>query len=70
MVLKRFYLNGLSTFLIKVNLVFSNGSRSLPKSPPDCPILCSWVFDNFILAGEPFSKVLRNFEICVLVNNK
>ena len=24
---------------------------------------------NFILADEPFSKVLRGFETCVLVNN-
>ena len=26
-------------------------------------------FDNFILAEELFSKALRSFDICVLVNN-
>ena len=33
--------NGLSTFFIKGNPVFSNGPRSLSKNPPDCPILCN-----------------------------
>ena len=33
--------NGLSTFPIKDNPVFRNGPKSLPKSTPDCPILCS-----------------------------
>ena len=28
--------NGLSTFYPKCKPVFSNGSKSLPKSPPDC----------------------------------
>ena len=60
---------GLSTFLINDNPVFSNGPKILPKNPPDCLILCSWVFDNFILAEEFIAKVLRNFRTCVLVNN-
>ena len=34
--------NGLITFHIKDNLVFSNGPSNLPKNPPDCIIL-----DNF-----------------------
>ena len=54
--------NGLSTFPIKGNSVFSNGPKSLPKNPPDCPILCNLVFDNL-------QKALRSFETCVLVNN-
>ena len=29
--------NSLSTFLIKGNPVFSNGSKSIPKKSPDCP---------------------------------
>ena len=33
--------NGLNTFPIKGNSVFSNGPKSLPKNPHDCPILCS-----------------------------
>ena len=39
--------NGLNTFLIKGNPNFSNGSKSLPKSPPDCTISGNWIFDNF-----------------------
>ena len=42
--------NGLSSFFIKGNPVFSNGPKSLSQNPPDCPVLCNWVFDNFILA--------------------
>ena len=40
--------NGLSSFLIKGDPVFNNGPKSLPKNSPDCPILCNWVFDNFL----------------------
>ena len=58
-----------STFFIKGKLVFSNGLWNLPKNSPDCPILCNWVFDNFILADELFAKVLRSLETRVLVNN-
>ena len=36
--------NGLSTFPIKGNSVFSNSPKSLPKNRPDCHILCNWVF--------------------------
>ena len=60
---------GLNAFLIKDNPVFSNGPKILPKNPPDCLILCNWVFNNFILAEEFIAKVLRNFRTCVLVNN-
>ena len=48
--------NGLSTFPINNNSVFSNDPKSLPKNPPDCPILCNWVFVNSILAKELFAK--------------
>ena len=51
--------NGLSTFSIKSNPVFS---ESLPKNSADCPILWNWGFDNFILAKNLFSKDLRSFE--------
>ena len=40
-----------STFPIKGNPIFINGPKSLPKNSPDCPILCNWAFDNFILAN-------------------
>ena len=49
---------------------FSNGPKSLPRNPPDYPILCNWVFNNFVLADELFAKALRSLETCVLVNNK
>ena len=68
--IKTLLANGLSTFFIKGNPVFNNGPKSLPKNPPHSSILCNRVFDNFILAEELFSKALRSFEICVLVNNK
>ena len=61
--------NGLITFDIKGNPVFSNGPSNLLKNPPDCIILDHWVFDNLILADELFAKALQRFETCVLVNN-
>ena len=67
--IKTLLANGFSTFLIKGNLDFDNGPKSLPKSPPNCPILCNWVFDDFILAEQLFAKALRSLETCVLVNN-
>ena len=60
--------NGLITFSIKGNPVFSNGSKCLPKSPPNCPD-CNWVFVNFILDKELFVKALRSLETSVFVNN-
>ena len=48
--------NGLSTFFIKDNIVFSHGSNILPRNSPDCPIFCNWIFDIFILAEELFAK--------------
>ena len=33
--------NGLITFPAKGNPVLSNGPKSLPKNPPDCPVLCN-----------------------------
>ena len=67
--IKTLLANGLNTFPIKGDPVFSNDSKSLPKNPPDCPILCNSVFDNFILADELFAKALPSLETCVLVNN-
>ena len=32
--------NGIKTLLANDNPLFSNGPKSLPKNPPDCPILC------------------------------
>ena len=67
--IKAILANGLSRFPIKGNPVFSDGPKILPRNPLDCFILRNWVFDNFILADEPFAKALRRFETCLLVNN-
>ena len=65
--IKTLLANGLSEFPSKDNPVFSNVPKTLPENPSDCPNLCNWVFDNFLLADEPFIKALRSFETCVLV---
>ena len=54
---------------MKGKLVFIKGPRSLPRNPPNCTILDNWVFENFILADEPFAKTSQIFETYVLVNN-
>ena len=59
----------LSAFPIKGNPVFNIGPKRLPKNRPDFPILCNWVFDNFILIEELFTKALRSLETSVSVNN-
>ena len=61
--------NSLSTYSIKGDPGFSNGPKSLPRNPPDCPILSNWIFNNFISADEPFAKALWSFKNCVLVNS-
>ena len=48
-----------NTFPIKNNAVFSNVYKSLPRNPPDYPILCSWVLDKFTLAEELFAKAYK-----------
>ena len=60
--IKTLLANGLSTFPIKGNLVFSNSRKSLPKNRQYCPIFCKWVFDNVTLAEELFAKALPSFE--------
>ena len=67
--IKTLLANGLSTFLIKGKPVFGNCPKTLPKNPRDCPILCNWVFDNFILADKLFAKALSSLETWVLANN-
>ena len=52
----------LSTFPTKGKLGFSNGPASLIRNPSDCPVLCSWVFDDFKLAEELFVKASQIFE--------
>ena len=48
--IKTFLAKSLSKFFIKDKSAVSNGPKSLPKNPPDCPVLCNRVLDGFILA--------------------
>ena len=61
--------NSYQVIVIKGNQVFSNGPKRLPKSPPDCPILCNCAFHNLILGEELFEQAIQSFQTCVLVNN-
>ena len=69
MVLKRLSAKGLSKFPVKGNPVFIKDPKRLPKKNLDFPIFWNCVFDNFILADEPFAKALRRFGTCVLVKD-
>ena len=76
--IKTLFTNDFSTFPIKDNPVFNNGLKSLPKNPPDFPVLFNWVFDNFMkdyfrslkITSVPF--LITNFSllICELDNFK
>ena len=68
-VIKTLLANGLITYFVNDNPVFSNVPRSLPRNPPDSIILDNWVFDNLILVDELFAKALGRFVTCLLVNN-
>ena len=46
--IKTLLANGLITFFINGNTVFSNG----PSNPPDCIVLDNYVFDNLISADK------------------
>ena len=55
-----FLANGLSTFFLKDTPIFNNFPGSLPRNPPKCIILDSWVFNKFIIADELFAKASQN----------
>ena len=61
--------NGLITFFISGNPVFSNGPTNLPWNPPDWIILNYWVFHNLISTDEWFAKALWIFKTCLSFNN-
>ena len=67
--IKTILANGLITFFIKGNPVFSNGPSNLPRNSPDCIIFDNWLFDNVILVDKLFAKALRRFETSLLVSN-
>ena len=66
--IKTLLATNLSIFFIKGNPVFGNGHKSLPKNYSYCPILCNWIFNNFMLHGEQPAKSFRNLKS--YVNNK
>ena len=59
--------NGLRTFFIKGKPDFINGRKSLSQNSPDYPVLCNWVFDDFILAGGAICKSFPKTQNCVLL---
>ena len=67
--IKALLVKSLIAFYINGNPVFSYWPRSLTRNLPDSAVLDSWVFDSLILAVKLFTKGLRIFETCILVNN-
>ena len=67
--IKTLLANGLITFFINDNPVFSNGPTNLPRNPPDWIIFDNWVFHNLISADELFAKDLQRLDTCLSVNN-
>ena len=61
--------NDWSTFFINGKPTFCNGPGSLPRNPPDCIILDSCIFENFMLVDDLFSKALERLTKCLSVNN-
>ena len=51
------------------NIICGTAAIKSPRIPHDYIILDNWVFENFILANEPFAKVLQIFETYVSVTN-
>ena len=62
--------NSLSTFFINSRLIFINCPRSLPRNPPECMILDSWVFDNVLSFDDLTEKSLQWLATCLLANKK
>ena len=56
--------NGLITFFIRGNHVFSNRPRSQSKNPSD-----SITLNTVISVDKKFTKALRRFPTCLLVDN-
>ena len=57
--------NGLSTFPIKGNPVFSIGQKILPKNPSHCAILRNWVFGNFTLDEIICKSFTKLWNLCI-----
>ena len=61
--------NGVITFFINGNPVFSNGPSSLPRNPSGCIIFDNWVFQNLISTDELFENALRMLETSLSLSN-
>ena len=64
------YANSVNLFFIDGRGTLNSGLRSLPRNPPDCIILDSRIFDNFISFEELFPEALQGSANCLLVNNR
>ena len=60
--IKTLLANGLITLFINGNPVFSNGPRSLPKTPPYYIILDIWVFYNLISVDDLSTSLYKDFQ--------
>ena len=69
MELKHLFANGLITFSINGNPVFSNGTESLPRNSHDRIILDNWISDSLISFDVSLAKALQGFATRILVNN-
>ena len=54
--------NGVFTFFIKGNPVFSKGPSNLPRNPPDFIIFDNCVFENLISTDELLANALGILE--------
>ena len=61
--------NGVITFFIKGNHVFSNWPSNLPRNYPDCIIFDNCVFENLLSADELLANALWILGTCLSVSN-
>ena len=54
--IKALLTNGLITFFVNGNPIFSNEPRNLPKNPPDSVVLDNWIFDKLIPVDDLLPK--------------
>ena len=50
-----------NSFVSTLRIPYGKAISNSPKNPRDCIILDNRVFENFILADEPFAKALQIF---------
>ena len=55
--------NGLATYFISGNRVFSNGLSNLPRNPPDCIGFDNWLFDNSISFDNHSQKLYEESKL-------